>query len=212
MYEQQGVQVAKEIQDAAKAVVEENKMLKAELASLRNQQGISTELNSNKDLPFSVLRSGDHGNFNSSQYGQYGPSTAPAVEESRGDKSHGALIVDEGSSTIGNDIITMNEQLHPGKSIANLAVSAGELANHQQELKQISPNQVANSTEVCSTMSEGLSEDNDRSSCAFAVEILTNMRAGVTVEDVRADLGCTSDLDKCSVKHSALFSAVDRYT
>ena len=212
MYEQQGVQVAKEIQEAARAVVEENKMLKAELESLRNQQGISTELDTSRNLPFSALRSGEHENFNSSQLGQYLRNTAPAIEESPRDESRGALAVDGNSSTIGNDDIAVNEQPHLGKNIVNLAVSDGEFANHQQELQPISPNQVTDSTEVCSAMSEGLSEDNDRSSCAFAVEVLTNMRAGVAVEDVRADLGCTSDFDKCSVKHSTLFSAVDRYT
>ena len=212
MYEQQGVQVAKEIQEAARAVVEENKMLKAELESLRNQQGISTELDSSRNLPFSALRSGEHENFNSSQLGQHVRNTMPAIDESRRDKSRGALAVDRNSSTIGNDDMTVNEQPHLGKNIVNLAVSDGELANHQPELNQISPNQVTNRTEGCSAMIEGFSEDNDRSSCAFAVEVLTSMRAGIAVEDVRADLGCTSDFDKCSVKHSTLFSTVDRYT
>lgn len=212
VYEQQGVQVTKEIQEAARAVVEENKVLRAELESLRNQQGISTELNSRRDLPVSALRSGEHENFNSSQPGQYLRNTVPAIEESRRDTSRGVLVVEEGSNTIGNDDITVNEQHHPRRSIVNFAVSDGESANHQQEVKQMAPDQVTDSTEIYSSIGEGPSEDNDRSSCAFAVEVLTNMRAGVTVEDVRADLGCTSDFDKCSVKHSTLFSAVDRYT
>ena len=212
MYEQQGVQVAKEIQEAARAVVEENKMLKAELESLRNQQGIYTKLNSSVDMPSSALRLGEQANFNSSQLGQYLGNIAPAIEESCRDKPRNAPVADENSRTIGNDDITVNEQHHPRKSIVNLAVSDGAFANHQEELKQISPNQVTNSTEVFSTMNERLSEDNDRSSCAFAVEVLTSMRAGVAVEDVRADLGCTSDFDMCSVMHSTLFNAVDRYT
>ena len=212
MYEQQGVQVAKEIQEAARAVVEENKMLKAELESLRNQQGIFTKLNSSGDMPSSALRFGEQGTFNSSQLGQHMGNIAPAIEESRRDKPRNAPVVDENSSTIRNDDITVNEQHHPRKSLVNLTVSDGELANHQLRLKQITPNQVTNSTEIYTTMNEGLSEDNDRSSCAFAVEVLTSMRAGVAVEDVRADLGCTSDFDMCSVKHSTLFNAVDRYT
>ena len=211
MYEQQGVQVAKEIQEAARAVVEENRILKAELQRLRNQQGISTKLNRNRDLP-SDIGSGQHGKLNSTQLGQYLYKTAPAIEEPRPDTSRDAAVIDESLSTIGNDDITVNEQNHAGKSIVDLAVSDGETVNLQQELKRIPSDQVANSSEVCSTMNEGLSEDNDRSSCAFAVEVLTNMRAGVTVEDVRADLGCTSDFDKCSIKHSTLFNAVDRYT
>ena len=212
VYEQQGVQVTKEIQEAARAVVEENKVLKAELERLRSQQGISTELNSRRDLSVSALRSGEHEDFNSSQPGQCLHNTAPAIEQTCRDRSRGALVVEEGSSTIGNDDVTVNEQHHPRRSIVNLAVSDGEFANHQHELKQIAPNQVTDSTEIYSAMGEGLNEDNDRSSCVFAVEVLTSMRAGVAVEDVRADLGCTSDFDKCSVKHSTLFSAVDRYT
>ncbi|KAL8784139.1 MAG: hypothetical protein Q9195_009163 [Heterodermia aff. obscurata] len=212
MYEQQGVQVAKEIQEAARAVVEENKMLKAELESLRNQRSMSTKLNGGGDLFFSALGSGEHLKSHSSQLGQYLRNTAPSIEESLWDKPRGAPVVDEGSSTIRNDDITVNEQNNPGKNIPNPVVTNGEFAAHHQELKRTFPNQMETNIEFPSSMSEGLSEENDTSSCAFAVEVLTNMRAGVTVEDVRADLGCTSDFDQCSVKHSTLFNAVDRYT
>ena len=212
MYEQHGVRVAKEIQEAARAVVEENKMLKAELERLRNQQCMATKLNSSGDLPLSALGSGEHGNFSASQLGQCLRNTRPAFEESYRDKSRGAPIVEEGSGSIGNEDITVNTQHHPSKSMVNLAVPDGEIATHQPEPKQIYPNQVVDSNEVGSAVGGGFGEDNDTSSCAFAVEVLTNMRAGVTVEDVRADLGCTSDFDRCSVKHSTLFNAVDRYT
>ena len=54
----------------------------------------------------------------------------------------------------------------------------------------------------------------DTSSCEYAAHIITSMRADVSTDDVRADLGCGGDVGewrKCKVDNSKLFVAVDRY-
>lgn len=54
----------------------------------------------------------------------------------------------------------------------------------------------------------------DTSSCEYAAHIITSMRADITTDDIRADLGCGGDvkeLGKCKVDNSKLFVAVDRY-
>lgn len=82
------------------------------------------------------------------------------------------------------------------------------------------------STRIKSTPSETPDQDScyisnndlpfgdDTSSCEYAAHIITSMRADVSTDDVRADLGCGSDVKewrKCKVDNSKLFVAVDRY-
>lgn len=55
----------------------------------------------------------------------------------------------------------------------------------------------------------------DTSSCEYAAHIITSMRADISTDDVRKDLGCGGDIRewrKCKVDNSKLFVAVDRYT
>ncbi len=54
----------------------------------------------------------------------------------------------------------------------------------------------------------------DTSSCEYAAHIITSMRADVSTDEVRADLGCGGDVRewrRCKVDNSKLFVAVDRY-
>jgi len=63
--------------------------------------------------------------------------------------------------------------------------------------------------------SEELAFGDDTSSCEYAAHIITSMRADISTDDMRADLGCGNDIKewrKCKVNNSKLFVAVDRYT
>ena len=67
--------------------------------------------------------------------------------------------------------------------------------------------------DCCDNRQEEVSDDT--SSCEYAAQIITSMRADITTDDVRADLGCGSGIEaweKCKVKNSKLFVAMDRYT
>ena len=60
-------------------------------------------------------------------------------------------------------------------------------------------------------LSAEISLGNDTSSCTFAASIITTMRADVSAEDVKADLGCGQDVE-CKIDNSTFFMAMDRYT
>jgi hypothetical protein len=64
-------------------------------------------------------------------------------------------------------------------------------------------------------VNEGIVSGDDTSSCEYAAHIITSMRADVSTDDVRADLGCGNDVRewrKCKVNNGKLFVAMDRYT
>ena len=66
----------------------------------------------------------------------------------------------------------------------------------------------------CSSQSNEMVLGDDTSSCEYAAHIITSMRADITTDEIRADLGCGGDvreLGKCKVDNSKLFVAVDRY-
>ena len=55
----------------------------------------------------------------------------------------------------------------------------------------------------------------DTSSCEYAAQIITSMRADITPDDVRADLECNESIGewkRCKVNNAKLFIAMDRYT
>lgn len=66
----------------------------------------------------------------------------------------------------------------------------------------------------CDNNSNEMVLGDDTSSCEYAAHIITSMRADISTDDVRADLGCGGDVGewrKCKVDNSKLFVAVDRY-
>lgn len=65
--------------------------------------------------------------------------------------------------------------------------------------------------EAAPDLSAEMSPDNDTSSCTFAANIITSMRADVSVEDVKIELGCGKDAE-CKVDNSTFFTAMDRFT
>ena len=60
-------------------------------------------------------------------------------------------------------------------------------------------------------LSAEISLGNDTSSCTFAASIIATMRADVSAEDVKADLGCGKDAE-CKIDNATFFTAMDRYT
>jgi len=59
--------------------------------------------------------------------------------------------------------------------------------------------------------SEEIHADADMSSCTFATNIIRDVATGVSSEQVKAELGCASNMD-CRVDNSTLFRVMDRYT
>ena len=65
--------------------------------------------------------------------------------------------------------------------------------------------------EASPDLSAEISPGDDTSSCTFAANIITSMRADVSAEDVKAELGCGQNVE-CKVNNSMFFTAMDRYT
>lgn len=59
--------------------------------------------------------------------------------------------------------------------------------------------------------SEEINAGADMSSCTFATNIIRDMGAGVSSEQVKAELGCASNMD-CKVGNSTLFRVMDRHS
>ena len=59
--------------------------------------------------------------------------------------------------------------------------------------------------------SEEINAGADMSSCTFATNIIRDMGAGVSSEQVKAELGCAPDTD-CKVDNATLFRVMDRYS
>lgn len=51
----------------------------------------------------------------------------------------------------------------------------------------------------------------DTSSCAFAVDVITNMRPEIATNDVKSALECHESLSECRIDNLRLFAAVDHY-
>lgn len=81
---------------------------------------------------------------------------------------------------------------------------------------QLTPTQSIQSPQVSYiSQNNEMALGDDTSSCEYAAHIITSMRADISTDDVRADLGCGGDVRewrKCKVDNSKLFVAVDRYT
>ncbi len=65
--------------------------------------------------------------------------------------------------------------------------------------------------EASADLSAEISPGNDNSSCTFAANIITSMRADVSAEEVKAELGCGNNVE-CKVDNSTFFTTMDRYT
>ena len=65
--------------------------------------------------------------------------------------------------------------------------------------------------ETSPDLSAEISPGNDTSSCMFAANIITSMRADISAEEVKAELGCGNNVE-CKVDNATFFAAVDRYT
>ena len=221
-YEKHGVQAAKEIQDAARAVLEENRALKAELQELKRlrevdgQSSRSIAMSSGSPAQVEGLA-----NENLALPGILQDVSWARVPENSSTPPNHIISKKRSTSALGiaqtiprNDITftfpaKCNIMARPASKQRPMEVP---LAACSQNRHSPEPHQQVNASEKVHTWTEELDMSNDRSSCAFAVSVLTSMRADITAEDVQAELGCNSEFDRCSVDNSKLFVAVDRYT
>ena len=113
-------------------------------------------------------------------------------------------------------INTQPDSLQPSPTSTNLSTrdidqpSRGETAS----CDQLPIQQETNTQEMSCDRSHDAALSTDTSSCEYAAQIITSMRADVTPDDVRADLECNESIGewkKCKVDNAKLFVAMDRY-
>ncbi len=93
-------------------------------------------------------------------------------------------------SRLSSSSLTSSSTFSPGKSSSHLG----------DKFSEASPD-----------LSAEVSPGNDTSSCTFAANIITSMRADVSAEDVKAELGCGAEAE-CKVDNSTFFTTMDRFT
>ena len=219
-YEKQGVQAAKEIQDAARVVLEENRALKAELQELKRLREVDRQNKGRTatSAAIHVAKVADESLVTQELLQDTSivmvsqKSSMPANHTTC--KTQSAFVPDISQSTPHNTTASTNpsgrhvtaraanEQYLDEKTFTTCSLNKHNTVSHRQ----------GRHGEQTHTWTEELDMSNDRSSCAFAVSVLTSMRADITAEDVQAELGCNTEFDRCSVDNSKLFVAVDRFT
>ena len=246
-YELKGVKVAQEIQDAARAVVDENRRLKTTIEELRKEGGnpgalmaggsrsrVADELESKLRLTGSWQDTSAGGKSNTDA--KRGELNIPAITpHPASQKSPPCASLMHPSSSTGQKERYPTSHMSPQtngcapKGISS-SKSQGDNSilrsskNGQVDLPDLptrprdNPMQDQPHTDLRSTyktsptLREELDSTDDSSSCAFAVAILTSMRADVSAEEIKADLGCATDFEKCKIDNKLLFGAVDKYT
>ena len=195
------MQAAQEIQEAARGVVEENRRLRAEVEEKRRSMSDTDELNAeveeNRRLRAEVAE------------------LRAEVERLRREKK-------KESERVRQRVVPVCANGSRGTQCKNLDLSTPDTDNTQplstpfttrsSATQPNDPSPPAPLQASSTSMTDKLDLPPDRSSCAFAVAVLSGMRADVSPEDLKAELGCRGDVEECSVDNGTLFGAVDRYS
>lgn len=189
-YESMGVEASLEIQASARLVAEENRRLRALLQS----RGVVSQ-----EIETAVA---------TSSVEAQAPSRASILEAKLNTKKPctGEVCKTDPKSRQSNtsssvSLRTTATNPVPSSSMATPAFSPMDLPSHLMDCYE----------EESRDLSSEISPGNDTTSYTFAVEVITSMRADVSAEDVKAELGCGKGVE-CNIDNSTLFSIMDRYT
>lgn len=189
--EQAGVNASVDIQLAARGVAEENKRLREENGMLREE---GRRLKKENERMRAILEGNQPGIMEASAGGK-----CVARLSSQGTEN----IEPEAPSRLHDSTDRQMEE----------TTTTTEVEGIYTQLTPTQPEQPPESPYISQNSEMVLGDDT--SSCEYAAHIITSMRADISTDDVRADLGCGGDIRewrKCKVDNSKLFVAVDRYT
>ena len=233
-YESLGVQASIDIQLSARAVLAENARLREENAQLRTEND-----KLNKELEGKLEQSVDNvpADRNSQSLERGGCSRAISrtwkaacglagesneeleTEPLRSDshttgRRDGVISTETGLSV---PLTAQPDFLQPSPTSTNPSMSdIDEPSRNETTSQDQSPiQQETNTREVTYGRRHHAELSTDTSSCEYAAQIITSMRADVTHDDVRADLECNESIGEwknCKVNNAKLFVAMDRYT
>ena len=178
-----------DIQLAARGVAEENQRLREENGRLREE---GEKLRGENERMRGILDRGD--------------------EQERAKASNGGEYVAAGASLHGVETVEPEDassrlQESTDRDVKESTPTTGSEEIYTQPKPPPEVSRVGQNVEMVL--------GDDTSSCEYAAHIITGMRADISADDVRADLGCGGDIRewrKCKVDNSKLFVAMDRYT
>ena len=188
--EQAGVKASVDIQLAARKVVEENQKLREENGRLRQEREI---LKGENERIKAIL----HGNQQNRAEASIGEEYRAEVPSGTGDGEPDAPS-------------QLQESTDRSLEEPTTRLKGEEICTLPTTTQPEPPPEVSYASQ-----NDEMVLSDDTSSCEYAAHIITSMRADISTDDVRADLGCGGDVRewrKCKVDNSRLFVAVDRYT
>ncbi|KAL2040008.1 hypothetical protein N7G274_007411 [Stereocaulon virgatum] len=226
--EASGVQASVDVQIAARAVSSENTRLREENVRLKDENWrLKEQLKAVSEEPPVVVADSDN------RYCLSSPLSIAVAEPGKfGVGDHSQML---SAKSIASSPTTTRHL--PQNVATNLEPSMQSLASSNHSTRRFSQNRleahdpIINDTSTHTNHSHIKPEtqpderrdardhkssiSDDTSSCEYAAHIITSMRADVSAEEVRADLGCGPNVEewpKCKVNNAKLFVAMDRYT
>lgn len=233
-YESLGVQATVDMQHSARAVLAENARLREENAhlkiandKLKQDLKAKTEHNIDNVSADRDSQSLERGSFHRDGSNTWTPVCGTAVESNEESETeplqssfHAAGRCDAEASAINElslPITTQAGSFQPPPTSTNPSKSGIDQPSRTESAShgRFPARQETDAQEVTCSRSSNADLSTDTSSCEYAAQIITSMRADVTADDVRADLGCGESIDewkRCKVNNAKLFVAMDLYT
>ncbi|KAK0512091.1 hypothetical protein JMJ35_005219 [Cladonia borealis] len=233
-YESLGVQASMDIQLSARAVLGENARLREENAQLRiENEKLSQELDGRLEKSIDNVpadrdcQSLEKGGCSREESRTWKAACGLAGESNEGleteplrsdfdttGRRDGVISIEAGLSL---PLTTQPDALQPSPTSKTPSMSEMEQPSRNETASQdpFPIQQETNTREVTCGRRDYADLSTDTSSCEYAAQIITSMRADVTADDVRADLECNESIGewkKCKVNNAKLFVAMDRYT
>ena len=233
-YESLGVQASKDVQLSARAVLAENARLREENAQLRiENEKLNQALDGRLEQSIESVpadkdsQSLEKGGCSSEESRTWKAACGLAGESNEGleneplrsdfhtaGRRDGVMSPETGLSL---PLTTNSDSPEPPPTSTNPSMNDIDQPWRNETASQdpFPAQQEKNTREVTCGRRDYADLSTDTSSCEYAVQIITSMRADVTHDDVRADLECNESIGewkKCKVNNAKLFVAMDRYT
>lgn len=233
-YESLGIQASVDVQHSARTVLVENARLREENAQLRIvndrlKQQLEAKPEHNRD---NISADGDsqsleRGRVSRDESRTWAAVCAPAVESNEEPAAESLQSNFHTTGRCDGELAIVNELSLPMTTQAgSFQPSPTPTAPSMSDVDQPSTSETASHDRFPAQQETDAQEmtcgrnyhadlSTDTSSCEYAAQIITSMRADVTTDDVRADLGCNEsigDWKRCKVNNAKLFVAMDLYT
>ncbi|MCJ1455915.1 hypothetical protein MMC28_006272 [Mycoblastus sanguinarius] len=209
-----GVQASMDIQIAARGVAEENTRLREDNRLLREENRRLKQTLDMGDVGRTTLRGiySSIGDARMKVLHNDASEPTPAMGEfEAASEGSGLPIQRPAQASLEPPSSTVMQPLAKVQDISGSSRATGNSPSFPDNA--IQPARMAQG--LPESLNVELALGDDTSSCEYAAHIITSMRADISTDDVRAELGCGSDVQewrKCKVDNSKLFVAVDRYT